>query len=295
MFIKKSEITQLSNHVRKAIDGKSVDIRDNKEGPMSILKNDIHTLVNIKNEQLDVIKQEHDKMTEYLDNISHQLKTPITSMMIMTELLESAPPEKQAKFLSNIKISLTRMEWLATSLLKMARLDAGSIEFTMVTMPVSQLLKTALEPLEILLDVKNQRVKLLHDEEIYCDSRWTAEALTNLIKNASEYSPENCTICVDCGENPIYKWITVTDAGTGIAKENIAGLFKRFEGSRSKNGYGIGLPLALSIIRGQNGDIDVNGGGNGAGATFTIKFFKVVQKEDDMRQSNVNKLSFKKI
>lgn len=278
MFIKKNEITELSDHVRKAIDGQAVDIRDNKEGPLSILKNDIHTLVNIKNEQIDSMKREQDSMTEYLSNISHQLKTPITSMMIMTELLESAPPEKQAEFVSNIKISLTRMEWLVASLLKMARLDSGSIEFTYSLISVSRLVENALEPLEILLDIKSQHVELLHDQEIYCDSRWTAEALTNLIKNASEYSPENSTISIDCGENPIYKWIKITDAGKGIAKEDIPGLFKRFEGSRSENGYGIGLPLALSIVRGQNGDIDVNGGGNGTnskmGAAFKVKFFK---------------------
>ncbi|MDD3362316.1 MAG: HAMP domain-containing sensor histidine kinase [Hespellia sp.] len=275
MFIKKTEITELSDCVRKAIDGQQVDLRDNKEGAMSILKNDIHTLVNIKNEQLDVVKQDQDRMTEYVSNISHQLKTPITSMMIMAELLESAPPEKQIEFIANLKMSLTRMDWLVTSLLKMAKLDSGAIEFVYEWVTAEQLLKNALKPLEILLDVKNQRVELLQNQEIYCDKRWTTEALTNIVKNASEYSPENSIICVECGANPIYKWIAVRDAGNGIQREMMAKIFRRFEGSRSEKGYGIGLPLALSIMRGQKGDIDVDGGGKGQGATFTMKFFQV--------------------
>lgn len=274
MLIRKREITELSDNIRKAIDGQEVDFRDNKEGALSILKNDIYTLVSMKNEQLNAVSQEHVILTEFLENISHQLKTPVTSMMIMADLLETADAEKQAEFVHNIKAGLKHMEWLVTSLLKLAKLDAGVITFDRKKIPARELLALALEPLAILLDIKSQTVELKTDIDLYCDSRWMAEALTNLIKNASEYSKENSTIYIDCGENPIYQWISVTDAGDGIAKKEIAGLFKRFEGSRSENGYGIGLPLALSIVRGQKGDIAVEGGGKGKGSTFIIKLFK---------------------
>lgn len=274
MWIKKSEITILSENVRKAIDGQPVDFCDNRENPLSILKNDIHTLVSLKNEQMNSATLEQQLLSECLSNISHQLKTPITSMRIMADLLENAPPEKQMEFISNIKTGLTRMEWLTDALLKMARLDSGVIAFSITTVPIKRLLKTALESLEILLDVKNQKIELLHEIDLPCDSHWTAEALTNLIKNASEYSPENSIIKVDCGENPIYYWISVTDSGKGISRADLSSLWNRFTGSRSKTGYGIGLPLALAIVRGQNGDIDVDGGGSGTGATFTIKLFK---------------------
>ncbi len=274
MLIRKREIMALSEDIRKAVDGQVVDFRDNRENPLSILKNDIHTLVNLKKEQADSAQQEHKLLAESLSNISHQLKTPITSLLIMADLLEAAPPEKQAEFLTNIKIGLSRMEWLTAALLKMARLDSGTIEFSIKTTAVKKLLQTALEPLGILLDVKNQQVELLHEMDLPCDAQWMAEALTNLLKNASEYSPEGSTILVDCGENPIYRWISVTDAGRGIPREDLSGLWGRFTGSRSKNGYGIGLPLALGIVRGQNGDIDVDGGGGGRGASFTIKLFR---------------------
>lgn len=274
VLIKKKEITELSENIRRAIDGKDVDFRDNKEGALSILKNDINTLVHMKNEQMNSAQTERDLLADYLADISHQLKTPITSMMIMTELLYAAPAEKQEEFIGNIKLSLTRMEWLASTLLKMAKLDSGVVNFSFTTILAGELIKDAIQPLEILLDVKNQSIEILNDVEVVCDKRWTGEALTNLIKNASENSPEHSKVIVDSGTNPIYSWISITDSGKGFQKEQYAGLFKRFEYSKSENGYGIGMPLALSILRGQNGDIDIDYGGKGKGATFTIKFYK---------------------
>lgn len=274
MLIKKSEITELSEDIRSAIDGKKIELRDNREGLWSILRNDINTLVHIKNEQMDSAQKERDILAEYMADISHQLKTPITSMRIMAELLENAPEEKQAEFIGNIKISLARMDWLVASLLKMARLDSGAVEFSKVAIPSSELMKASLLPLEILLDINDQTVELLHDTTLICDKRWSGEALTNLLKNALEYSPKGGTIYVDNGSNPIYQWISVTDSGTGIPKKKYAGIFKRFGYSQSENGYGIGLPLARSIMRGQNGDIEVDCGGNGKGATFTMKFYR---------------------
>ncbi|MEG2521074.1 MAG: HAMP domain-containing sensor histidine kinase [Christensenellaceae bacterium] len=274
MLIKKGEILSLSENVRKAIDGEQVDFRDNRENALSLLKNDIHTLVNTKNEQASLAIEERKLLAEYLSNISHQLKTPITSMQIMADLIEIAPPDKQAEFIANIKMSLTQMEWLTTALLRLAKLDSGAVNFNKQTLSVTSLAKTALEPLGILLDIKNQDINISNNINVSCDIRWTAQALTNIIKNASEYSPDSSTIVIDCGENPIYNWISVTDRGSGIKREDLPKLWGRFTGSRSGDGYGIGLPLALSIIRSQNGDIDVDIGGNGKGATFIIKLFK---------------------
>jgi len=274
VWIRKRDIKKLSDDIRKIIDGQELDLRDNREGVWGILKNDIHTLANLKNEQVDALGRERDTMKDTLTNISHQIKTPLTSMMIMADLLENAPPDKQAEFLLNIKIGLTRLEWLASALLKMAKLDAGAVEFTSENMQSDIIINLALEPLRILLDVKNQSVEISGEANLFCDKRWTAEALTNIIKNASEYSPEGGKIRIESGMNPICSWISVTDSGEGIANTKISSLFKRFEGSRNDKGYGIGLPLALAIMRGQNGDIEVDGGGNGSGATFALKFYK---------------------
>ena len=276
MWIRKRDIKKLSDDIRRIIDGQDTDIRDNREGLWGILKNDIHTLASLKNEQVDALRRERDIMADTLANISHQLKTPLTSMMIMADLLENAPLEKQAEFILNLKTGLTRMEWLAGALLKMAKLDAGAIEFSGERIRASTLVELALEPLQVLLDVKSQSVEIAgeHSSALHCDKRWTAEALTNVIKNASEYSPDGGKIRIESGVNPICGWISVTDSGDGISNKTIAGLFKRFKGSRSDKGYGIGLPLALAIMRGQNGDIEVDSGGNSCGATFTLKLYR---------------------
>ncbi|MDR1737102.1 MAG: HAMP domain-containing histidine kinase [Oscillospiraceae bacterium] len=273
MPIRKKDIKRLSADVRRIIDGQVFDLRDNREGVFSILKNDIHTLANLKNEQVAALKHDRDTLKNTLADISHQLKTPLTSMMIMAELLENAPPEKAAEFAANIKTSLLRMEWLVSALLKMAKLDAGAVEFSRESVKASALAKLALDPLQILLEIRNQRAEVAGDTDLLCDSRWTAEALSNLLKNASEYSPDGGVIRIESGKNPVCAWISVTDSGAGIPSEEITGLFRRFKGSRSDKGFGIGLPLALAIMRGQGGDVEINGGGNGIGATFTLKIY----------------------
>lgn len=274
MWIRKKEIEQLSEYVKGFISGDEVDIRDNKEGAFSVLKNDIYSLVHKKNEQIKATEAERDILAEYMADISHQIKTPVTSMMIMTDLLEDAEPEKRSEFIHNIKLSLHKLEWLVGALLKMAKLDAHTITFTKKEFRVSELLHAVNPSVDILLDINNQTLELVNDCVICCDKRWTVEALTNIIKNAIEHSPNEGKIEISCGENPMYHWISVKDSGAGMNRSSYAALFKRFAYSTNENGFGIGMPLAYSIIKGQGGDIDVDFGGNGQGATFTLKFFK---------------------
>ncbi|MBQ8117378.1 MAG: HAMP domain-containing histidine kinase [Lachnospiraceae bacterium] len=274
MWISKGEIEELSQYIKECNAKEFPDIRDNKEGPYSILKNDIYMLIHAKNEELKNIYAERDALSEYMSDISHQLKTPITSMLIMLDLLENAGPEKREEFIRNIKFSLTKMEWLVEALLKMAKIDANAVDFVKKKTAVSEILKEVEASVAILLDVNDQVIEQKADVEISCDKKWMAEALTNIIKNAIEHSPSGSVIFVDCGENPLYYWISVKDSGTGLERNSYSAIFKRFEYSTNENGFGIGMPLALKIVKGQGGDIDVDFGGNGEGATFTIKLFK---------------------
>jgi len=274
VLIKKQEIKELSQNVRKIIDGQDIDLRVNYEGPWNILKNDIHILAQLRNEQVAVLQHDRDVLKDTMADISHQLKTPLTSMMIMVDLLETAPPEKRAEFIHTIKMGLARTDWLVSTLLKMAKVEAGAVSFARAPVHSADLVDLALEPLYIQLEIKNQRITLSGEVELHCDKRWTAEALTNILKNASEYSPEDGEIRIDAGRNPICTWIAVTDSGPGLSTAQTAKLFHRFEGSQSSTGHGIGLSLARAIMRGQDGDIEVAGGGSGAGATFTLKLFK---------------------
>lgn len=274
MWIKKKEIEQLSEFVRGYISGEELDIRDNREGAFHILKNDIYSLVDKKNEQIKVIASERDILSDYMADISHQLKTPITSMMIMADLLEDAGPEKQEEFIHNIRFSLNKMEWLVGALLKMAKLDAHAIDFRKKDVQASELVEAVKPSVAILLDINHQTLELKNDSVINCDKHWTAEALTNIVKNAIEYSPKDQAIEIESGKNPMYDWISVKDKGTGMSRSQYSSLFKKFEYSTNENGFGIGMPLALSIVKGQDGDIDVDFGKDGQGTTFIIKFFK---------------------
>lgn len=274
MWIRKKEILSLSKAIRRTLDGQAVDPRDHKEGAFSLLKNDIYTLTHSEQEQRQVLEKEKERMAAYLSDISHQLKTPISSILLMTELMTDAPEETQKEFLRGIRKEVRHMEWLVTALLKMAKLDASVTNFHAQELSVGSLLEEALSAVDIILDIRNQTIRLVNDFALSCDKKWTVEALINLLKNASECSGENSEILVDSGKNPLYDWISVTDAGEGLKKEQIARLFHRFESSQKESGFGIGLPLALSIMRAQNGDIEVSPGGKGVGATFFMKFYK---------------------
>lgn len=274
MWIRRKEVKKLTEEVKALIQGEDIDIRQNKEGVMRILRNDIHTLATMKKEQLAITLQERDVLKNTIADISHQLKTPLTSMMIMADLLEDAPPETQLDFISNIKTTLERTEWLVSSLLKMAKLEAKTIEFKRETVSFKTLVEEAMDGLNIQFELKNQQLRLIGDGVFTCDKRWTVEALTNLLKNASEHSPKNATITVESGANPLSRWINIIDEGPGIKREDVGKLFKRFEISTTPSGFGIGIPLALSIMKSQFGDIGVDIGGKGRGATFTMKFYK---------------------
>jgi len=284
VWLSKRKIEELSAIVRRVADGESVELLDNREGPLSILRNDIQTLARLKQEQADALQHDKEKLKDSLSDISHQLKTPLTSMLVMADLLETAPPEKQKELVRNLQTGLTRTQWLTDALLKMAKLDADAVEFNIRTANAQEVISRALEPLRILLEMKDQQIRTAGEAELRCDVRWTAEALGNVIKNASEYTPAGEPILIACGENPICTWISVTDSGEGLKSEQLARLFRRFQGG-APAGYGIGLPLAQTILRGQNGDIDVDGAGlpphvaaltgdEYTGATFTLKLYR---------------------
>ena len=287
MWIRKQEIETLSRDIRRIVDGQAVDLLDNREGSLSILRNDIQTLVRLKQEQADALSRDKNKLKDSLSDISHQLKTPLTSMLVMADLLETAPPEKQAELIRNIQTGLLRTQWLTDALLKMAKLDADAVEFRPKQTTAAEIIARALEPLRILLEIKEQEIRTAGEATLTCDVRWTAEALLNVIKNASEHSPAGKPIFIGCGENPISAWISVTDSGEGFTTEQMMRLFRRLQGGDESTGYGIGLPLAQTIMRGQHGDVGADSGSYGlpphvaaltdepySGATFTLKVYR---------------------
>lgn len=281
-MIRYRRIAQLSDYLNRLSGGHfDFDIRDNSEGELSILKNEIYTLAVQLSEQAQRLRKDKEGLKDILSDISHQLKTPLTSLTVMSELLEneSIPPGKRREFIDNQKKALSNMEWMVLQLLKMAQLDADSVNFKTEQVPVNELINDSIEAVQILIELKSQKVLYQPDLpfQIPCDRQWTREALTNIVKNSSEHTPTSGVIDIGCGENPLMFWISVTDNGDGIEKKDIPHLFERFHKSKKQSGVGLGLALSRSILRGQNGEIEVSSP-PGQGATFTLKFYKNVAK-----------------
>ncbi|MDR1688141.1 MAG: HAMP domain-containing histidine kinase [Clostridiales bacterium] len=273
------KIKELSAYVRKMANGEEVyDIRDNKEGAFSILKSDIYKLAQRLLEQAAVLNEEKAALKDILYDISHQLKTPLTSLTVMADLLETdgLPPEKRSEFLANLQTGLSRMDWLVKSLLKIARLDSGEETLKGETVNIRDIVNFAASALMPVIKAKNQLFTADIDDylTVVCDTNWTAEALSNILKNACEHTPEGGTITACAGESPLCVWISITDSGEGIDKADIPHLFKRFyKGKSAKGSAGIGLAMSLSVMQKQNGDIEVKTE-KGNGSVFTLKFYK---------------------
>lgn len=252
---------------------------DYKEGTFSILKNDIYKITWELMENKASLKKDKKYLEETLSDISHQLKTPLTSMYMINDLLEKDHLEEKAKqeFLTKNRQQLERIEWLVTALLKLSKLESGTIQLKRESVNAKHLIEESVAPQRIPMELKNQElvIDVARDLTVACDFNWTREALVNIIKNAQEHTPENGQIKIKVTDNPIYVEILITDTGEGIAEEDIHHIFERFyKGKRnSKESIGIGLHMAKNIIDRQYGNIDVTSK-KGLGTTFQIKLYK---------------------
>ncbi len=256
----------------------SLEIRDNREGDLSILKNEIYKITTLLKKQAETLQQERTLLADSLADISHQLKTPLTSLSMLSDLLSENPAEeKRAFFLERMRAQLQRIEWLVSSLLKLSRLDAGAVTMKKETVPVGALLEKTLASLALPLEIKALQVSLEGDREAVFtgDFEWSGEVLTNVIKNCIEHTPENGNLQISWTQNPIYTAIRVSDSGAGIAPEELPHIFTRFyKGKRAApDQVGIGLAMARAIVKKQGGDITVKSE-PGEGAEFTIKFYR---------------------
>lgn len=276
------DIRKLSGYLRRIYSGDySLDLRDNQEGELSILKSDIYKVTLILSKQAEQLKSEKQQLADALSDISHQLKTPLTSMMVMADLLskEDLAVEKREAFTRTLQQQLERMEWLLTSLLKLSRLDAGTVDFKHEEIAVVKLIDHAIKPLMIPMELKGQKLILQGDEHVTLigDFNWIVEALINILKNCMEHTDEGGTIKISYSENPIFTEILIEDNGRGIGKEELPYIFKRFFRGKDagQESVGIGLALAHSIITVQNGDIAVISS-IGSGTRFSIKIYKQI-------------------
>ncbi|MFW2504049.1 sensor histidine kinase [Clostridium diolis] len=282
-FIKREygELEKLSGYLRRICNGEySLDIRDNEEGELSILKNEIYKVTLMLSKQGELLKKEKMQLADAISDISHQLKTPLTSMRVMSDLLSNndLEAEKRIEFTNNIEMQLDRMQWLLTSLLKLSKIDAGTVSFKKDRVAVSELIRKSTEPLLIPIEIKNQTLVIEGGSNVSFigDLYWTTEALINIIKNCIEHTGEDGRISIFFDENPLFTEIKILDNGSGIEKEDLPYIFKRFYKGKNagEDSVGIGLAMAKSIVTSQNGDINVSSRKN-EGTCFIIKFYKV--------------------
>lgn len=281
LYKKNKKIKNLSTYMNNILNNNySLDIRDYEEGNLSNLKNDIYKMTVKLKEQSDLSQKEKKYLEEVLSDISHQLKTPLTSMYVINDVLLSdkkIDDFKKQEFLIKNRKELERIEWLVTSLLKMSRLDSGSEKIIPKETKLDDLIKKTVTPLEIPIELKNQHLILDYDKNIKLniDLNWTTEALINILKNAHEHTKENGTIQIKVKDTVIYTEIEIIDTGEGISTTDLPHIFERFyKGKTNKESIGIGLNMAKKIINLEKGDIKVISNSNGT--TFNIKFYKQI-------------------
>ena len=273
------DIKDMTDYVYNSSEGRNFEMKNrNQEGQIGLLKTELIKMTNILKEKVELLNNEKIFLNEVISDISHQLKTPMTSLIILNDLMyEDLPKETKIEFLDKIKSQLNRMEWLIKSMLKLSKVEAKVIDFEKKEVKVSELIKKSISPSLIPMEIKNIELTVNGDENISYigDINWSCEAIVNIIKNCVEHTDINGKINISYEENPLYCEVVIKDSGEGIDKKDLPHIFKRFyKGKSSKDdSVGIGLAMAKSIIESQNGDIYVKSEKN-KGSEFHIIFHK---------------------
>lgn len=278
---KDEEIATITECIRQInAENYKLDLDSFKEGDLAILKEEIRKITTMLKSMAQNNLDAKINLKNSLEDISHQIKTPLTSILInLDNLIEnpSISASKREEFLRTIKKDVNHIEFLVTSILKLSKFDAGTIKFNASKVNVRDLLEQVKSNVSTISDLKNVDIVIENREDIYfiCDYRWQIEALTNIVKNCLEYSPMNTQINISYSQNKIYTLITIADMGGSIKKEDLPHIFERFyKGSNaSSESVGIGLSLAKTIINKDKGHISVVS--NEDGSKFTIKYFRI--------------------
>lgn len=274
------KMSQLTEYLVRIQNGETLDIRDNTEGELSILKNEIYKLSLKLNTQAELLLKDKTYLADSLSDISHQMKTPLTSMLMMVDFLEDEElsPEKRKEFIGNLTIGLERMDWLVQALLKLSKLDANAVVFKTEAVEVHTVLSRSVKPLRVPMEVKGVTLSMEQVPSSFYikgDMKWLSEAFTNIIKNCMEHTAAGGKITIRSEQNNFYTKIMIEDTGVGIDKEDLPHIFERFyKGKNSgSDSVGIGLALAKQIIIRQNGTIEVSSI-VGEGTRFEIRIYQ---------------------
>lgn len=277
-YKKYKKITSLAYDIDRIIhEDYSISLGDYSEGELSILQSEIHKMTIRLREQQQMLINDKVFLADSIADISHQIRTPLTSINLIVQFL-SEPDltyERRKELTNELRRLLSRIDWLITALLKISKLDAGTIQFSPEEISLEEFLNKACSPLLVPIELRGQELVINAKGNFFGDIAWTCEAIGNIVKNCMEHTPEGGKIEIDASDNPIYTEFLIKDNGPGIAKDDIPHIFERFYKGKnsSDNSFGIGLALSRVIITSQNGTIKADNR-KSSGAMFTIRFYK---------------------
>ena len=277
---KSKKIENIINYIEE-INKKNYNLKieENTEDELSNLTNELYKITIMLKEQAELSKKDKNVLQRSLEDISHQIKTPLTSISIMLDNIKENPQmdlHTRQEFIYEISRQIEWINWLVISLLKLSKLDSNTVDFKHEEINAENLINNVIKNLAIPLDIKQQSVIVTVNNETFIgDYNWELEALTNIVKNCIEHTPENKKIYINCEKNNFNTKIVIRDEGNGIDREDIKHIFERFYKGKnsSENSVGIGLALSKSIIEKDNGYILCTSE-VGKGTTFEIKYIR---------------------
>jgi signal transduction histidine kinase len=250
-----------------------------KEGELSVLSAEIHKMTIRLREQNAALLTEKRFAKEALEDISHQLRTPLTSVMIILGLMNDSglTEQERMEYLRDLYELLARMKWLIETMLSLSRIEADAVKFAKNTVSCRELIAQSIETVSVTAELKSVeiRTEINGEPEFIGDLHYTSEAVVNLLKNAIEHTPQGGTVTVTANGSNISSNITIADTGEGIPEKELPHIFERFYRSSeyTKNGFGIGLAFAKKVISAQDGSLKA-ANHKPHGAMFDIHFYK---------------------
>lgn len=286
---RKNAIVQLQDYMDKISRGNyELEINDNSEDELSSLKNSLYKIMVYMKEQADSARIKKVMLAQSVSDISHQLKTPLTSTQILLDNLNDNPDMEYAtrkKFIYEALNQVNGMSWMIVTMLKLSRIDAGVVEFNNENISINKIIEEAVGNLEVIAEIKNVNIEKyidnhnenkLNKSDIYIngDYNWNREALQNIIKNAIEHSNDKGTVKINITDNDVYTAVYITNRGDKLSDQRQKQIFERYysEAKYEDNSMGIGLPLAKAVIEKQGGYISVES--DDEETVFIVKYIK---------------------
>lgn len=276
-----TKLQALSDYLTSLVNGaEALSVPEQEEGELSILQNNIYKTAKKLQTQTELLYKDKNYLSDSLADISHQMKTPITSMMLMTDLLrnENLSKEKQREFLENINTQLEKMQWMIITLLKISKFDAGTAVLKKEPVALNAVITQAIKPFLISAELQGITIDAQCGEMYFeGDLAWTVEAVQNIIKNCMEHMHKGGTLKITGEQTVLYTALHIQDDGSGIEKEDLPHIFERFYKGKnaSPDSVGIGLALSKSVFNRENAIIDVTSTA-GKGTAFCVKFYKSI-------------------